>query len=77
MAGLVRKPELDCELIGGGFRQFGGLDAFITSRHIDAVLDATHPFAATMNHTAVTVCDNLGLPCWCFRQPTWQRQRDD
>lgn len=77
VAGLVRTPNLPCEVLVGGFSQFGGLANYIRDRQIDAILDVTHPFAATMSSTAVTVTGELGIPCWRFHRPTWQPQPGD
>ncbi|WP_370280216.1 precorrin-6A reductase [Pontibacterium sp.] len=77
VAGLVRTPELPCEVLVGGFSQFGGLATYICNQKIDAILDVTHPFAATMSSTAVSVAKDLGIPCWRFHRPEWQQQPGD
>ena len=77
VAGLVRTPELPCEVLVGGFSQFGGLATYIRDQKIDAILDVTHPFAATMSSTAVSVAKDLGIPCWRFHRPEWQQQPGD
>ena len=45
VAGLVRSPDLDCQIVSGGFTQFGGLVEFIKANAVAAILDMTHPFA--------------------------------
>ena len=77
VAGLVRTPNLPCEVLVGGFSQFGGLATYIRDQKIDAILDVTHPFAATMSSTAVSVAKDLGIPCWRFHRPEWQQQAGD
>jgi len=77
VAGLVRMPDVDCEVISGGFSQFGGLQVYIEQQKIDAVLDATHPYAETMTATAWAVTQQLGLPYWRFHRAPWQAQADD
>jgi len=77
VAGLVRMPDVDCEVISGGFSQFGGLQAYIEQQKIDAVLDATHPYAETMTGTAWAVTQQLGMPYWRFHRAPWQTQAGD
>lgn len=77
VAGLVRTPELPCEVLVGGFSQFGGLATYIRDEKVDAILDVTHPFAATMSSTAVSVAKDMGIPCWRFHRPEWQQQPGD
>lgn len=77
VAGLVRMPDVDCQVISGGFSQFGGLQAYIEQQNIGAVLDATHPYAETMTATAWAVTQQLGLPYWRFHRAPWQAQAGD
>lgn len=77
VAGLVRVPEMPCEVISGGFTQFGGLGRYIEANGVDAILDVTHPFAATMSNTAVKVAREMGIPCWRFHRPAWESQEGD
>lgn len=77
VAGLVRMPDVDCDVISGGFSQFGGLQAYIEQQKIDAVLDATHPYAEKMTTTAWGVTQQLNLPYWRFHRAPWQMQTDD
>lgn len=77
IAGLVRMPDVSCEVISGGFTQFGGLETYLRQQQIDAILDVTHPFAATMSSTALKVACEVGIPCWRFHRPAWQQQTGD
>lgn len=77
VAGLVRVPELACDVISGGFSQRGGLLLYLQKEQIDLVLDITHPFALKMSTTAVKVCAEAGIPCWRFHRPAWQAQSGD
>ena len=61
VAGLVRRPKLDCEIISGGFSQFGGLAAYCREQQVGLIIDATHPYAATMSTTAAKVASELGI----------------
>jgi len=57
LAGRVRDPALPAgETVIGGFGGVAGLRAFLRDRAVDAVVDATHPFAATMSAHAVAAC---------------------
>ncbi|MEH6358069.1 MAG: precorrin-6A/cobalt-precorrin-6A reductase [Pseudomonadales bacterium] len=77
VAGLVRMPDVDCEVISGGFSQFGGLQAYLEQQKIDAVLDATHPYAEAMTSTAWSVTQQLGMSYWRFHRAPWQAQAGD
>ncbi len=77
VAGLVRMPKVQCEVVSGGFTQFGGLAHFIRARHVSAILDVTHPYAQTMSTTAVEVSRELGVPCWRFHREAWQPEQGD
>jgi precorrin-6A/cobalt-precorrin-6A reductase len=55
----------------GGFSGPGGLAAWLTAERIDAVIDATHPFAAAMTASAVAASARLGLPLLLLRRPGW------
>lgn len=71
VAGLVRQPQLDCPVISGGFRQFGGLTHYLRAQGYQGVIDATHPYAAVMTATAQQSCAELGLAYWRFSRAPW------
>ena len=73
IAGLVRHPDLNCEIISGGFTRFGGLNNYIKQQRITAILDVTHPYAVKMSATAM----QCALPYWRFERPAWQPTADD
>ncbi len=77
IAGLVRTPTLDCDVLVGGFSQLGGLDCFIKENSISAILDVTHPYAQRMSNQAVVSANNMGIPCWRFHRPPWQVETGD
>jgi precorrin-6A/cobalt-precorrin-6A reductase len=83
VAGLVRLPDLDCEVISGGFSQYqrteeiAGLDSYLLDNDIHAVLDATHPYAINMTSQAQQSCSRLKLSYWRFNRPAWQQQKND
>lgn len=77
IAGLVRVPELPCEVISGGFSQWGGLVKYLQKHKIDLLLDITHPFAKRMSTTAVEAAAELSIPCWRFHREEWTAQAGD
>ncbi|RCX08776.1 precorrin-6A/cobalt-precorrin-6A reductase [Marinomonas foliarum] len=77
LAGLVRVPKVDCQLVVGGFTQFGGLAQYLKDNNIGAILDVTHPYAQTMSSKAVTATKYVGIPCWRFHRPAWQQEEAD
>lgn len=77
LAGLVRVPKVDCELVVGGFTQFGGLAKYVIEQNVAAILDVTHPYAQTMSTKAVIAAREVGIPCWRFHRPAWQKVAGD
>lgn len=71
VAGLVRVPDVSCQIVSGGFSQFGGLSHYIKQQQVTAILDATHPYAATMSDKAVTAAMTSEIPYWRFNRPQW------
>jgi precorrin-6A/cobalt-precorrin-6A reductase len=56
----------------GGFGGIAGLKAYLSRGGIDAVIDATHPFAAQMSANAASACGDLGLPLAILTRPAWR-----
>ena len=77
IAGLVRQPDLPCEIISGGFSIRGGLSRYLVENNITAVLDATHPFASKMSQTVLGVTEQLKLPLWRYQRPDWVATPED
>lgn len=61
----------------GGFGGAAGLHAYIEAARIDAVVDATHPFAAQMSRHAAEACGAAKLPLLIFTRPPWRRVNGD
>jgi precorrin-6A/cobalt-precorrin-6A reductase len=61
----------------GGFGGAEGLAAFLTAERIDAVVDATHPFASRMSANAVAAARATGTPLVVFSRPPWAPQDGD
>ncbi len=76
-AGRVRTPSLECEILSGGFRQWGGLSHVIAERGICAILDMTHPYAQVMSDTAVASAEEMNIPCWRYNRPPWRAGSGD
>jgi precorrin-6A/cobalt-precorrin-6A reductase len=78
LAGRVGQPLLP---VGrsriGGFGGPDGLTAWLRTERIDAVIDSTHPFAATITASAVTATARLGVPLVVLRRPGWQAAPGD
>lgn len=55
----------------GRFGGEDGLARFLTAERVDAVLDATHPFARHISSQAARVCARLALPCAQLLRPAW------
>lgn len=54
--------------------RFGGEDGlmkYLVAEQVDAVLDATHPFAYQISAHAARVCARLALPCAQVLRPPW------
>ncbi len=73
LAGRVPDPALPVgEVRIGGFGGVDGLRRWLSENGIGAVVDATHPFAATMTAHAAAACADLGLPHVVLRRPAWE-----
>ncbi len=72
LAGRVPDPALPVGPVRiGGFGGVDGLRRWLRDERIDAVVDATHPFAATMTAHAAEVCRELAVPHLVLARPPW------
>ncbi len=72
LAGRVPDPALPVGPVRiGGFGGVDGLRKWLRDEHIGAVVDATHPFAATITAHAAQVCAELRLPYLVLARPAW------
>jgi precorrin-6A/cobalt-precorrin-6A reductase len=55
----------------GGFGGVDGLGQFLGDHTIDAVIDATHPYADRMSSNAVLACARTGTPLASLVRPPW------
>ncbi|MEU3013255.1 cobalt-precorrin-6A reductase [Nocardia asteroides] len=78
LAGRVTHPRLPVGPVRiGGFGGVEGLRTWLRENAIDAVVDATHPFAAQVSAHAATAADDLGIPALHLRRPEWVQRRGD
>jgi len=61
----------------GGFGGAEGLAAFLHAEEIEAIVDATHPFAARMSMNAAAAAQATGTPLVVFTRPPWERRDGD
>jgi precorrin-6A/cobalt-precorrin-6A reductase len=72
LAGRVPDPALPVGPVRiGGFGGVDGLRRWLEDECIDAVVDATHPFAATMTAHAAEVCAEIRMPYLVLARPAW------
>jgi precorrin-6A/cobalt-precorrin-6A reductase len=72
LAGRVPDPALPVGQVRiGGFGGPDGLRDWLRRTAVDAVVDATHPFAATITANAAAVCGELGVPHLVLSRPAW------
>lgn len=72
LAGRVPDPALPVgEVRIGGFGGVDGMRRWLLGAGVDAVVDATHPYAATITGHAATVCGELGVPHLVLARPAW------
>src|SRR3546814_11567352 len=72
LAGRVARPRLPVgEVRIGGFGGVPGLRSFLREQGFDAVVDATHPFAAGMSRNAVEACAAETVPLIRLQRPGW------
>lgn len=72
LAGRVARPRLPVGGVRiGGFGGSEGLAKWLSENEIDAVIDATHPFAAQITRNASIACAQVAKPLVRVRRPPW------
>jgi len=72
LAGRVAGPRLPPgEVRIGGFGGAEGLAAWLREHRVDALVDATHPFAATISLHAARAAATADVPLLALRRPGW------
>lgn len=78
LAGRVSDPALPVgEVRIGGFGGVEGLVDYLRAEDIDAIVDATHPFAATISAHAAVAAQQTDLPMIAIRRPGWTASPGD
>ncbi|WP_433720924.1 cobalt-precorrin-6A reductase [Actinoplanes sp. CA-051413] len=78
LAGRTTSPILPAGKVRiGGFGGVDGLTAYLRHERIAAVVDATHPFAATMTAHATAASAQANVPLLILRRPGWTEQPGD
>ncbi|MEV6485563.1 cobalt-precorrin-6A reductase [Streptomyces sp. NPDC051576] len=73
LAGRVSRPgALAGDVRIGGFGGAEGLAEWLREHHVDAVVDATHPFAESITANAARAAAATGLPSVVLRRPGWR-----
>lgn len=73
LAGRVSRPALPVgEVRIGGFGGVEGLADYQRAHGVDAVVDATHPFAATITAHAAEAAALTGIPLVRLQRPGWE-----
>ena len=72
LAGRVGTPRLPPgEVRVGGFGGADGMAAWLREHRVDAVIDATHPFAGTISFNAAQAAAAVHVPLLALRRPGW------
>jgi precorrin-6A/cobalt-precorrin-6A reductase len=72
LAGRVADPALPEGTVRiGGFGGPDGLTDYLRRQRFAVVVDATHPFAATISASAVVACAAAGVPLLRLARPGW------
>lgn len=78
LAGRTSSPRLPKgEVREGGFGGADGLCAYIKETAIDAMIDATHPYAAQISTHASAAAKASGIPFASFVRPPWDERPGD
>ena len=79
LKGLTYRPEVPAgvTLRSGGFGGPKGLASYIRDEGLDLLVDATHPFAATMSWNAKAASDLSGVRLAAVQRPAWRPRPGD
>ncbi|MDR3080552.1 MAG: cobalt-precorrin-6A reductase [Streptomyces sp.] len=78
LAGRVSRPGMPAgDVRVGGFGGAEGLAAWLREHRVDAVVDATHPFAVGITANAARAAAITGLPAVVLRRPGWSAGSED
>lgn len=72
LAGRTNSPvPMPAPVRVGGFGGPEGLARYLGAEKVDVLVDATHPYAATISENAVQAATMAGIPHVAFRRPPW------
>jgi precorrin-6A/cobalt-precorrin-6A reductase len=72
LAGRTASPALQPVPVRiGGFGGADGLADYLSVKRIDALIDATHPYAATISANAARAAQRANVPLLALRRPPW------
>jgi precorrin-6A/cobalt-precorrin-6A reductase len=78
LAGRVANPRLPAgEVRIGGFGGPDGLAHWLADHEVDAVVDATHPFAERISANAAQAAPAAGVPLLRLERPGWSERPGD
>jgi precorrin-6A/cobalt-precorrin-6A reductase len=78
LAGRTSAPRVQpVPTRSGGFGGAAGLRTWLRQQTVDAVIDATHPFAAEISANAVIGCAEAGVPLGSIVREPWQARPGD
>ncbi|MCC5475510.1 cobalt-precorrin-6A reductase [Streptomyces barringtoniae] len=78
LAGRVARPgAVAGEVRIGGFGGAQGLADWLRAQHVDALVDATHPFAEAITANAAHAAAATEVPSVVLRRPGWRPGRGD
>jgi precorrin-6A/cobalt-precorrin-6A reductase len=78
LAGRTAKPlPQPVPVRVGGFGGTDGLARYLHDENIDALIDATHPYADTISATAVRAAAQARVPFLALRRPPWEKVQGD
>lgn len=78
LAGRVTEPRLPAgEVRIGGFGGTEALGRWLAENGVDALIDATHPFAGTISFHAADAAASARVPLLALRRPGWVAGPDD
>ncbi|MFF7690641.1 cobalt-precorrin-6A reductase [Streptomyces syringium] len=78
LAGRVTAPRLPAGQVRiGGFGGPEGLARWLREQQVDALIDATHPFAGTISCNAARAAADVHVPLLALRRPGWVAEPGD
>lgn len=78
LAGVVSdRAALALPTRTGGFGGDAGFIRYLTKTPLTGVIDATHPFAASITNRTARICAERGLPYLRFDRPAWAPEPTD